>query len=95
MSDEEKMREIFGRLKAVTQEFINAVDAQEGEAVLVDKVLVIYEGVRYDSDGDAVRSINYTTSEDMFSPAATLGLVEAGRALVRQEILGWFEGEQE
>ena len=91
----EEMRTIFSKMKAVTQEYVNATEAQAQGPALVDKVLVVYELVKYDEDGEAIRSVNYTTSDEMFSPISTIGLAEVGRALIRQEILGWAEEEQE
>lgn len=86
---------IYERMKSSVQEFVN-YDAKESnqEPAIVDQVLVCFELVKFDSDGDVVRSINYTVASDNFSPSAYLGLAEAGRALVRQEILGWGEEEQ-
>lgn len=93
--DDAALAQIYSEMKAAVQKYVSyAAQVERTEPALVDQVLVCYELVKFDGDGDAVRSINYTIASDNFSPSAYLGLVEAGRALIRQEILGWSEDEQ-
>lgn len=91
----ERLKELFEDVRKAVQNYINYANEVEGkDAALLDTVLVSYELVKFDDEGDAVRSINYFVPTDNFSPSAYLGLAEASRALIRQEILGWNEEEQ-
>lgn len=93
--DDPTLSQIHAELREAVQKYVNyAAQVERTEAALVDQVLVSYELVKFDGGGDTVRSINYTVASDNFSPSAYLGLAEASRALIRQEILGWNEEEQ-
>lgn len=95
MEEPDRLKQLFEEVRKAVQNYINYANEVEGkDAALLDGVLVSYELVKFDEDGDAVRSINYFAPTENFSPSGYLGLAEASRALVRQEILGWNEEEQ-
>ncbi len=60
---------------------------------LVTEAVVLFEVASVDADGDTARRIDYTVPTDNFALSGALGLVEAGRVLIRRGALGRGEDE--
>jgi hypothetical protein len=77
------------RIADVLQEWVS-----ETAGGLVTQAVVLYETVTVNDDGDTERAIFYTVPTDNFAISGALGLIEAGRYLVRRDALNNGEDDE-
>lgn len=81
MSDEQTP---LTELAAAVQRFIATT---EDEAALVVAAVLVVELATYGDNGEQLRRITYSTPSDLYSLSGTLGLLDAGLHIVRQDTL--------
>ena len=92
MTEETPQETACREVTEALQKFINATSE---DAALLDIALVTYEVVKFDDEGQSVRSIDYLVPTPNFSPSGAIGLAEVGRTLLRTQIMGAMFGNGE
>jgi hypothetical protein len=82
MADEEP-----APLDALAEAVQNFVNAETEDASVVTGMVVVYEVVRFDENGDELRSIGYTVPGGSASMSGSIGLLDAGRYMVRRDAI--------
>lgn len=71
-------------LHAAVQTFVNETHEH---AVVVQHALVVWEQVRLDDDGEALRELRYSLPSDGASLAGALGLATAADQMIRRDCI--------
>lgn len=74
-------------LRRAIQDFASGRAAVDGDTVLVTVGVVVWEETSVDSDGEVQYRIKYAVPTDSFSPAAVLGLINAGELLIGDDLV--------
>ncbi len=77
------------KLEAALQEFVNET---YDEACILKEAIVVFETTRFNDEGRQAYRVNYSIPTEGTGMSATVGLLEMGKALVLNELVGDSDG---